>query len=65
MDLQKHKEEVQTKMANASQQLQALENQKQSLLQELLRLDGEMRLLITLSAEVKDGQTNQEVAKAA
>ena len=46
--------ESQNKLQNVSEQINALEQQKQGLLQELLRLDGEVRVLKRMNTKKKE-----------
>ncbi len=54
MNIKERQQQNQQKMIEIQQQIQQLDQAKQNLLQELLRLDGEGRLLNELEKEVKD-----------
>lgn len=53
IDLTERLAENEQKARTIGARLQQLEQEKQQLLQELLRLDGEHRLLVTLQREAK------------
>lgn len=55
MDIKERLAHSQAKMNDMQQRLNAIEQEKQELLQEILRLDGECRLLNELSKESENG----------
>ena len=59
MELKEELESTRKRQQDIVKQINQLEEQKQQLLQEVLRLDGEIRLLARLS---KDGDKGKEEA---
>jgi len=53
MDLEKELQSIQTKTQEAAKQLNAIEERKQGILQEILRLDGEARAIVRLLEQQK------------
>lgn len=51
MDIKERQTQNEQKLQSVQTKLQRLEQEKQQLLQELLRLDGERRLLVELQKE--------------
>ncbi len=56
MDITKELQEVKTKQAQIISRINTLEQEKQQLVQEVLRLEGEVRLLLRMNGK-KEGST--------
>lgn len=54
MNIKKHLEDAEKKQQKVIAQMRELESQKQALLQEALRIDGEIRLLKRLDGDNSD-----------
>jgi len=51
MNIEQRLKETRTRLQGTAERLNKLEQEKQSLLQEMLRLDGEVRVLVELLKE--------------
>lgn len=60
MDIDKVLQETKEKSNEALKRLNLLEHDKQNLLQEILRLDGEVRVLKRISEEYVDKEPQEE-----
>ena len=57
MTLENHLNESQTKLQEVADKLNQLDQERQQLLQELLRLDGEVKILMKLIKEQNVGES--------